>query len=60
MGNSYLDSKLMWKRKRFTQSTKYDLRSFGAFSMVVISSGSCEEIDGDGPDKELLLTGGCG
>ena len=23
-------------------------------------TGSCEEIDGDGPDKELLLTGGCG
>src|ERR1700677_5298206 len=38
MFNSSLDSELMWKRKRFTQSTKYDLRSFGAFPMVVISS----------------------
>jgi hypothetical protein len=26
----------------------------------LLRPGSCEEIDWDGPDEELLLTGGCG
>jgi hypothetical protein len=36
------------------------IRGVVLIHLGVISSGSCEEIDGDGPDKELLLRGGCG
>jgi hypothetical protein len=57
MGNSYLDSKLMWKRKRFTQSTKYDLRSFGAFPLASSHAGEtatvCGNVTGVGAEEML-------
>jgi hypothetical protein len=44
-------AELMWKRKRFTQSTKYDLRSFGGELTTIRNAGGVSA-DGRGNPQQ--------
>jgi hypothetical protein len=49
-------AELMWKRKRFTQSTKYDLRSFGdELTTIRNAGGVSREFPGPVPSMRILF-----
>jgi hypothetical protein len=45
MGNSYLDSRAVWKAERFTQSTRYGLRSFGDELTPIRNAGGVSGVE---------------
>jgi len=52
--NSFLEAEPMWKRKRFTQSTRYGLRSFGDELTTIRNAGGVsgrEAVKRSGPTE---------